>query len=317
MGARRAGPAARTATTSIPHARGLGSSSAAIVAGVCARPRPGRRRLAADGRRRGARARRRARGPPRQRRAGAATAASRSPTATATGSAPSRARGGPARCRSSRSCRRTRWRPRWPAACCPTSVPHADAAANAGRAALLVAALGPAARSCCSPRPRTGCTRTTGARRCRESLALVRALRADGLAGRGLRRRADGAGVHRRAASSDGRRAVPRAAGRRSPCPSTGTAPGARACRSDDCGRWRQRSARGVLGCRCAGDRGAYDAPTSDSRGRAFSLPHSPALRRLPVHSHARGDPEVRSGTTLNAGRRTRPDRPERGKDLT
>ena len=35
----------------------------------------------------------------------------------------------------------TRCRPRSPAGCCPPTVPHADAAANAGRAALLVAAL--------------------------------------------------------------------------------------------------------------------------------------------------------------------------------
>ena len=37
---------------------------------------------------------------------------------------------------------RRRCRPRSRAGCCPTQVPHADAAADAGTAALLVAALG-------------------------------------------------------------------------------------------------------------------------------------------------------------------------------
>ena len=54
----------------------------------------------------------------------------------------------------------------------PDDVPHADAAANAGRAALLVAAL-TGSPSCCSPRPRTGCTRTTASRRCRRPSTLV------------------------------------------------------------------------------------------------------------------------------------------------
>ena len=86
------------------------------------------------------RARRRARGPPRQRRAGVVTAASRSPASTATGSG---------RCtlavdprvhgRRVRPADRCRDRARTRAAA--GRVPHADAAANAGRAALLVAAL--------------------------------------------------------------------------------------------------------------------------------------------------------------------------------
>ena len=53
----------------------------------------------------------------------------------------------------------------------PDLVPHRDAAANAGRSALLVAALTqpPAERRArCSPRPGTGCTRTTARRRCRK-----------------------------------------------------------------------------------------------------------------------------------------------------
>ena len=60
----------------------------------------------------------------------------------------------------------------------PDLVPHRDAAANAGRSALLVAALTqlPAGlrgqrrrpRARCSPRPGTGCIRTTGRRRCRK-----------------------------------------------------------------------------------------------------------------------------------------------------
>jgi len=50
----------------------------------------------------------------------------------------------------------------------PDLVPHKDAAANAGRTALLVAALTqlPAAMSPCLTRRGTGCTRTTGRRRC-------------------------------------------------------------------------------------------------------------------------------------------------------
>ena len=86
--------------------------------------------------------------------------------------------------------------PRRRAGCCPAAVPHADAAHAAGRAALLVAAL-TGDPSCCSPRPRTGCTRGTGRRRCRRPLALVAALRAAGRRRRGLRRRPDRAGAGR------------------------------------------------------------------------------------------------------------------------
>ena len=48
----------------------------------------------------------------------------------------------------------------------PAAVPHADAAFNAGRAALLVHAL-TTDPACSSRPPRTGCTRATGPRRCR------------------------------------------------------------------------------------------------------------------------------------------------------
>ena len=63
----------------------------------------------------------------------------------------------------------------------PERVPHADAAADAGRAALLVAALAGAARAPARSRPATTCTRSTAAPAMPESLALVDALRADGV----------------------------------------------------------------------------------------------------------------------------------------
>ena len=130
----------------VPHARGLGSSSAAIVAGVCARPRPGRRRLAADGRRRAS-----SRSPPTSRGTRTTwprrcTAASPSPGARATGS-------GPPRSRSTRACQVVALVPpvgvetSVARGLLPATVSHGDAAANAGRAALLVAALGRPARA--------------------------------------------------------------------------------------------------------------------------------------------------------------------------
>ena len=78
----------------------------------------------------------------------------------------------------------------------PATVPHADAAANAGRAALLVAALAGRPEHCCSP-PATCSTRTTGARPCRQSLTWSTRCAPTGRRRR-LRRRADRAGVHRR-----------------------------------------------------------------------------------------------------------------------
>ena len=70
-------------------------------------------------------------------------------------------------------------RPR--AACCPTQVPHADAARNAARAALLVHGADRATRRCCWPRPRTGCTSRTALPALPASAALVGALRAAGI----------------------------------------------------------------------------------------------------------------------------------------
>ena len=75
---------------------------------------------------------------------------------------------------------RTRCPPSWPAGCCPHAVPHADAAADAGRAALLVAALGRAPGTCCAA------TRDYLHQEYRrpampDSLALVDALRGDGV----------------------------------------------------------------------------------------------------------------------------------------
>ena len=63
----------------------------------------------------------------------------------------------------------------------PATVPHADAAFNAGRAALLVHALTADPALLCRP-PRTGCTRSTGRRGCRQTAALVDELRAAGVA---------------------------------------------------------------------------------------------------------------------------------------
>ena len=77
---------------------------------------------------------------------------------------------------------------------CRPTVPHADAAFNAGRAALLVHAL-TAEPACCWRPPRTGCTRTTGRRACRTRAAWSAALRAAGVRGRGQRGGADRAGA--------------------------------------------------------------------------------------------------------------------------
>ena len=79
----------------------------------------------------------------------------------------------PARPGRSCSCRRTASRPTVARGLLPATVPHADAAANAGRAALLVAAL-TAARAAARRRPRTACTRSYRAPAMPESLALVR-----------------------------------------------------------------------------------------------------------------------------------------------
>ena len=152
----------------IPHGRGLGSSAAAIVAGVLAA-----RALA-----------------------GAGAAALPDSALLAAGhrdGGASRQRGGlPARRADHRLDRGRRatdgparaGRPIRPVVCVgpapvrtqvarrllPDVVPHPDAAANAGRSALLVAALTqlPRSRARCSPRPRTGCIRTTGPGRCRK-----------------------------------------------------------------------------------------------------------------------------------------------------
>ena len=63
----------------------------------------------------------------------------------------------------------------------PATVPLADAARAAGRAALLSTAL-TAARTCCWPRPATRCTRSTGAPAYPRSMALVDVLRGQGIA---------------------------------------------------------------------------------------------------------------------------------------
>ena len=220
----------------IPHARGLGLVlggdrrpascwPAALVAGG----------TAAAGRRRGARAGRRTRGSPRQRRAGAARRLRRSPAATTTGATP------PAPPVDPRVAAVVFVPPD------PVStevarglLPADGAARRRGRQRRPGGAAGrrarPAARAAAGGRPATACTRTTASPAMPESLALVDALRADGVAGRRLRCRADGAGVRRRGRRDAGRRDVlgrlPGRAGPRTTSRSTATA------------RWRRLTGR-------------------------------------------------------------------------
>ena len=63
------------------------------------------------------------------------------------------------------SCPARRSRPRWPEGCCPETVSHRDAAAGAGRAALLVAALSRSPELLLDATG-TGCIRTTASRSC-------------------------------------------------------------------------------------------------------------------------------------------------------
>ena len=155
-----------TCTNAIPHARGLGSSSAAIVGGHRPGPRPGRGRHAAARRRRRVPARRPARGPPRQRRPRLVRRLRGQRPRR-----PGRLLGRPVLRRPAglgrrASCRRRGCRPRRPAGCCPrrcrTPTPRPTP-------------VGPrcwsphsrdAPSTCCSP-PATCSTRTTGGRRCR------------------------------------------------------------------------------------------------------------------------------------------------------
>ena len=199
-------PTSRTSSCgrSAPPSRELGWAAAAACACRCAQPHPARPRAGLVG----GRDRRRRRWRPgrcrpavdrRRRRRGAAAGRPSSRATRTTSRLPARRADavawtdGDGRARPSGStvdprvapvvlvpdatgCRRT-----WPAACCPTSVPHADAAANAGRAALLVARADRATRPAARRPPRTGCTSARGRRRCRESLALRRpAARAPG-----------------------------------------------------------------------------------------------------------------------------------------
>ena len=100
---------------------------------------------------------------------------------------------------------------RWPAGCCPAEVPHADAAANAGRTALLVAALAGQPEQLLRAPPATTCTRSTGEPAMPDIPGLVRDAAGRRGPGDRLRRRADGAGVHRRARAraADGRTCWP------------------------------------------------------------------------------------------------------------
>ena len=187
--ARRA-PALRS--TPIPHGRGLGSSSAAIVAGLGARSRP-RRRTAEPW-------------PDDATLFGLAAELEGHPDNVAPavfggftiayGDDGGRSTRSGSRSTPPVGVRRARARR---SRCTPTVArgllpgrrsPHADAAHNAGRAALLVAALTGPTRPAAARRPRTGCTRPTAPRRCRQSAALIAAL-AEPRCRRGrLRRRA-------------------------------------------------------------------------------------------------------------------------------
>ena len=123
------------------------------------------------------------------------TAASPSPDARAarsTRSAPPSTRGSAW----SSSSRRTRSRPRSPADCCPPTVPHADAAADAGRTALLVAAARPAARAPAARHPRLPAPGLPAPGHARLARPGRRAARRRRRRDR-VRRRADRAGVHR------------------------------------------------------------------------------------------------------------------------
>ena len=140
MDAEPPGPAALPARNVIPHARGLGSSSAAIVGRALAGPRAGRRRPAAARRRRGLPARGRHRGASRQRGAGVLRRLRDLRAATT-------ARFYAVRLAVDPRIGAVVFVPPDPVSTelarglLPAEVPHADAAANAGRTALLVAAL--------------------------------------------------------------------------------------------------------------------------------------------------------------------------------
>ena len=149
----RCGPPSRRWTPRPPGLR-LPAPTRSRTAAGSARPRPrsspgsclargaGRRRLAADGRRRACSA-----SPPSSRATPTtsrprSTAGSWSPAATTAAVLGRAAPGRPADQRGRASCRRPRCRTELARGLLPADVPHADAAANAGRAALLVAALG-------------------------------------------------------------------------------------------------------------------------------------------------------------------------------
>ena len=103
---------------------------------------------------------------------------------------------GPARRRTRVRAGRVRARPRRcpptsPAGCCPTSVPHADAALNAGRGGAAGARADPRAGAAARRPPRTGCTSTTARRRCRTARAGATGCARAGRRRRRLRRRAE------------------------------------------------------------------------------------------------------------------------------
>ena len=76
--------------------------------------------------------------------------------------------------------RRSSRPPRRPEGCCPTGPARGRRVHRQPRRACR-SAPSPSARTCCCPPPRTGCTRSTGARPIPESAALVDALRAAGV----------------------------------------------------------------------------------------------------------------------------------------
>ena len=146
-GVRRDGVRSRRACAALPQPHPARARARLVVGGDRRRRRPGagpRRGRDATGSatRRLLRARHRARGAPRQRRRRRCFGGlvDLRPGRRRT-SGPTQAHGRPAGPGGRLRARRPGCRRRSPAACCPPTVPHADAAANAGRAALLVAAL--------------------------------------------------------------------------------------------------------------------------------------------------------------------------------
>ncbi len=187
-------------------------------------------------------------------------------------------------------------------------------------------------RSCCSTRPRTGCTSTTASPRCPRRWHW-----SDLCARTGMPAVVSGAGptvlvLTDRSSQPAGRAAVPagwavhllavgtlRGIGRRRLSPSPGSPRESRAAcpRCDSCDPLTPM----VLGCRCAGDRGF---PRSDDSDQAPSIRTSALFPRshnsetaTPRRLASRRTVRDRDREPPEHGRRRHSDGPGRGKDLT